>query len=28
VWQEVRRPAPWEATDREAERMALLETAC
>ena len=28
VWQEVRRPAPWEVTDREAERMALLETAC
>ncbi|MFO1025485.1 MAG: nitrogenase iron-molybdenum cofactor biosynthesis protein NifE [Acetobacteraceae bacterium] len=28
VWQELRRPAPWEATDREMERAALLETAC
>jgi nitrogenase molybdenum-cofactor synthesis protein NifE len=28
VWQELRRPAPWEATDREAERTALLESAC
>ena len=28
VWQEVRRPAPWEVTDREAERTALLESAC
>ena len=28
VWQEVRRPAPWEVADREAERTALLESAC
>ncbi|PPQ35496.1 nitrogenase iron-molybdenum cofactor biosynthesis protein NifE [Rhodopila globiformis] len=28
VWQELRRPAPWEVTDREAERTALLESAC
>lgn len=28
VWQELRRPAPWEQTDRDAERTALLETAC
>ena len=28
VWQEVRRPAPWEETDRDAERTALLESAC
>ncbi len=28
VWREVRRPAPWEAMDRETERNALLEVAC
>ncbi len=28
VWQEVRRPAPWEQSDRDTERTALLEAAC
>jgi nitrogenase molybdenum-cofactor synthesis protein NifE len=28
VWRELRRPAPWEAADRDAERNALLEVAC
>lgn len=28
VWQEVRRPAPWTQSDRDAERTALLEAAC
>ena len=28
VWKELRRPAPWEQSDREAERTALLEAAC
>jgi nitrogenase molybdenum-cofactor synthesis protein NifE len=28
VWQELRRPAPWEVTDRDADRTALLESAC
>ena len=28
VWQKLRRPAPWEMSDRDAERNALLESAC
>jgi nitrogenase molybdenum-cofactor synthesis protein NifE len=28
VWQELRRPAPWEQADRLEERSTLLESAC
>jgi nitrogenase molybdenum-cofactor synthesis protein NifE len=28
VWKKLRRPPPWEQTDRDAERNALLESAC
>ncbi len=28
VWRELQRPAPWEATDRDTDRTALLEAAC